>query len=69
MIENAGLAQLVEQRTCNAKVNSSNPLSGTMIIRKILAIVFFFLPNKQRDIHHRLLGGVYFILLTRNNLH
>ena len=27
---NAGLAQLVEQRTCNAKVNSSIPLSGTM---------------------------------------
>ena len=25
----AGLAQLVEQRTCNAKVNSSNPLTGT----------------------------------------
>jgi hypothetical protein len=29
---NAGLAQLVEQRTCNAKVISSIPIPGTKIL-------------------------------------
>ncbi len=44
----AGLAQLVEQRTCNAKVEGSTPLAGTRTlavfrIKRLPDLVAFFL--------------------------
>ena len=32
----AGVAQLVEQRTCNAKVEGSTPFTGTKYLLRIL---------------------------------